>query len=85
MIFDDRLIRYTQNSVAYWFMSLNDHFIAEPRDAKILWAYFSSKNNVPSDMYNYISISISVHSHVGSFYFVLLVYTWKWTKKDEIM
>ena len=63
---DTVFIGYAQNSVAYRFMSLNDHSICESRDAEFFEHIFPLKINVSSDVQNNASTSMSVNSHVVS-------------------
>lgn len=55
---DTVFISYAHNSAAYRFMSLNDHFICESRDAEFFEHIFPLKNNVSSDVQNNASTSV---------------------------
>ncbi|XP_070057462.1 uncharacterized protein [Nicotiana tomentosiformis] len=63
-IFDAIFIGYAQNSVAYRFMSLNDSSIYESRDVEFFEHDFPLKNNLPSDVHNNSSTSMSINSHI---------------------
>ena len=59
------LISYGQNSAAHRFMSLNDFFICESRDAKLFESIFPLKKNVSTDVHETIPIhgNVSMPAH----------------------